>query len=258
MSQPQSILLERKDGVLTLTINRPEVLNALDPAAHLSLHHAFDDFANDDSLRLAIVRGSGNKAFCVGSDLKVRTAMGGDDMPPTGFGGLAERFDLKKPVIAAVNGHAIGGGLEMVLACDLAVAVSTAKIGLPEAKIGLAAAGGLHRLARQLPTKMAMEVALTGQLFSAERAQSLGLINKVVEPEHFDQAIEELVNQLLTCAPLSHQATKEMMQEGLKASSLEGAFAATYPSYETLLTSEDAKEGSLAFLEKRPAVWKGK
>ncbi len=258
MSEEGSLLSEKRDGVLFLTINRPSVLNALDPATHLKLHETFNDFAKDSSLRLTVIRGAGEKAFCVGSDLKVRTEMGGDDMPPTGFGGLAERFNLNKPVIAAVNGHAIGGGLEMVLACDMAIAVSTAKIGLPEAKIGLAAAGGLHRLARQLPMKLAMEVALTGQLFTAEKAQSLGLINSVVEPEDFDKAVSELVATLLNAAPLSHQATKEMMQQGLGATTLEEAFADTYPAYERMLASEDAKEGSEAFLEKRSPVWKGK
>jgi enoyl-CoA hydratase/carnithine racemase len=258
MSDDETIILEQRNGVLYLTINRPDVLNALDPASHLKLHQAFNEFSDNDSLKLAVLRGSGNKAFCVGSDLKVRSEMGGDDMPPTGFGGLAERFDLKKPIIAAVNGHAIGGGLEMVLACDMAIAVSTAKIGLPEAKIGLAAAGGLHRLARQLPMKAAMEVALTGQLFSAEKALALGLINSVVAREEFDTVVEGLVDKLLACAPLSHQATKEMMQKGLEASSLEAAFATSYPAYEAMLESEDAKEGSLAFLEKRTPVWKGK
>ncbi len=153
------------NDVMEVSIQRPEVLNALNIQAHAELADVFDKFANTSSLNIAVIRGSGERAFCVGSDLKERALVGSDMMPPSGFAGLTERFDLDKPVIALVNGDAIGGGLEIILACDLAIAVDTARFGLPEPKVGLAASGGLHRLARQLPLKRAMEISLMGKLF---------------------------------------------------------------------------------------------
>ena len=258
MTTPETIRVETDGPVMTLTIDRPSVLNALDPTSHSQLAAAFDRYAADDGLFVAIITGAGEKAFCVGSDLKVRTEMGGDDMPPTGFGGLAERFDLTKPVVAAVNGHAIGGGLEIVLACDMAIAVSTAKFGLPEVNVGLAAAGGLHRLARYVPMKQAMQIAMTGELFSAEKALKFGLINQVVTAEELSGALQTLTDQLLQSAPLSLSATKQMMLDGLSKPSLQAAFEAHYPAYEAMLASEDAIEGSNAFLEKRPPNWKNR
>jgi crotonobetainyl-CoA hydratase len=139
------------DDIMEVSIQRPDVLNALNSQAHSELADTFDKFAKDSALNIAVIRGSGERAFCVGSDLKERSEFGSDRMPPSGFAGLTERFDLEKPVIALVNGDAIGGGLEILLACDLAIAVDTAHFGLPEPKVGLAASGGLHRLARQLP-----------------------------------------------------------------------------------------------------------
>ena len=258
MTTPETIRVETDGPVMTLTIDRPSVLNALDPTSHSQLAAAFDRYAADDGLYVAIITGAGEKAFCVGSDLKVRTEMGGDDMPPTGFGGLAERFDLTKPVVAAINGHAIGGGLEIVLACDMAIAVSTAKFGLPEVNVGLTAAGGLHRLARYVPMKQAMQIAMTGELFSAEKALEFGLINQVVTAEELSGALQTLTDQLLQSAPLSLSATKQMMLDGLSKPSLQVAFEAHYPAYEAMLASEDAIEGSKAFLEKRPPNWKNK
>ena len=258
MTTPETIRVETDGPVMTLTIDRPSVLNALDPTSHSQLAAAFDRYAADDGLYVAIITGAGEKAFCVGSDLKVRTEMGGDDMPPTGFGGLAERFDLTKPVVAAINGHAIGGGLEIVLACDMAIAVSTAKFGLPEVNVGLTAAGGLHRLARYVPMKQAMQIAMTGELFSAEKALEFGLINQVVTAEELSGALQTLTDQLLQSAPLSLSATKQMMLDGLNKPSLQAAFEAHYPASEAMLASDDAIEGSNAFLEKRPPNWKNK
>jgi crotonobetainyl-CoA hydratase len=258
VSAADSIRVDTDGPVLWITIDRPTVLNALDPASHRRLSAAFDRYAAEDGLRVAVITGAGDRAFCVGSDLKVRAEIGGDDMPPTGFGGIAQRFDLTKPVVAAVNGHAIGGGLEIVLACDLAIAVSTAKFGLPEAKVGLAAASGLHRLARQLPEKWAMRIALTGELFSAEAALGFGLINEVAAPDVYQDAVRRLVDQLLAAAPMSQRATKQMMRAGLDQPSLAAAFAGRYPEYDAMLASEDAREGSRAFLEKRPPVWRNR
>ena len=142
--------------------------------AHAELADAFDRFAENSALNISLVRGAGERAFCVGSDLKERAHVGTDQMPLSGFAGPTERYDLDKPVIALVNGDAIGGGLEMILACDLAIAVDTARFGLPEPKVGLAASSGLHRLARQLPLKLAMEIALSGQLFDVSNLGNWG------------------------------------------------------------------------------------
>lgn len=249
----------RIDGpAMHIVINRPEVMNALDPAAHVELAAAFDRYAAGDDLRVAVITGAGDRAFCAGSDLKAREAAGGDDLPATGFAGLTERFDLNKPVIAAVNGHAIGGGMEIVMACDLAVAVRHAKFGLPEPGIGLAASGGLHRLARQVPMKQAMEIALTGRLFGADEAFRYGLVNRVVDAGGLSSAIGDLIGELAQGAPLSLQATKQMMLDGLSAPLLEAAFRADYPAFAKMLASEDAREGSRAFMEKRKPVWKGR
>ena len=243
---------------LHVTIDRPEVRNALHPPAHRELSKAFDVFEADDSLHCAVIAGAGEKSFCTGSDLKYRAATGDTFIPETGFAGLAERFGLTKPVIAAVNGDAVGGGLEIVLACDLAVAVETARFGLPEPRVGLAASGGLHRLARQIPMKHAMDIALSGRLFSADEARAMGLINQVVPQGALAETIDELVEALSLCAPLALRATKQMMLEGLDKPTLAAAFASDFPAYQAMLRSEDAREGPLAFSQKRKPRWQGK
>lgn len=258
MTSFEHIAVHTDGPVLAIRIHRPEVMNALHPPAHFELHRAFDHYAQTDELRVAVITGSGERAFCAGSDLKVRSAEGGDDFPATGFAGLTERFNLYKPVVAAVNGVAVGGGLEIVLACDLAIAAEHASFGLPEPRVGLAAAGGLHRLARQLPMKQAMEIALTGGRVSAQRALEIGIVNRVVAADRLDRAVETLVAELLACAPLSLMATKQMMHEGLAAGSLRAAHGADYLAHSAMLASGDAVEGSAAFLERRSPVWKGR
>lgn len=244
------------NDVMEVSIQRPKLLNALNIQAHAELADVFDKFANASSMNIAVIRGSGERAFCVGSDLKERAEVGSDMMPPSGFAGLTERFDLDKPVIALVNGDAIGGGLEIILACDLAIAVDTARFGLPEPKVGLAASGGLHRLARQLPLKRAMEISLMGKLFDATTASDLGLINEVVPRKSLEKTKERYLSDLRECSPLALRATKQMMLQGLAQGSLENAFRANYPSFQRMLASEDAKEGVQAFAEKRKPVWK--
>ncbi|MDG2197579.1 MAG: enoyl-CoA hydratase-related protein [SAR324 cluster bacterium] len=244
------------NDVMEVSVQRPEVLNALNIQAHAELADAFDKFANDSALNMALIRGSGERAFCVGSDLKERAQVGSDHMPPSGFAGLTERFDLDKPVIALVNGDAIGGGLEIILACDLAIAVDTARFGLPEPKVGLAASGGLHRLARQLPLKRAMEISLKGQLFGAVEAKELGLINEIVPRQSLEDMKKRYLSDLKECSPLALRATKQMVLQGLDHGSLENAFKAHYHCFQQMLASEDAKEGVQAFSEKRKPVWK--
>jgi crotonobetainyl-CoA hydratase len=181
MSAFEHILAKPDEAILWITINRPQVLNAFNPLAHRELSAALDSFAASPDLRVAVITGAGDHAFCVGSDLKARAAANADDHPPTGFGGISHRFDLAKPVIAAVTGLALGGGVEIVAACDLAIAADHAEFALPEPRVGLAAlgGGGLQRLARHLPLKYAMELVLTGRRFGAEEAKRIGLINDV-------------------------------------------------------------------------------
>jgi enoyl-CoA hydratase/carnithine racemase len=251
---------ETTDRTLVLTIDRQDRRNALDPDAHHQLATLFDSFAGNDRHLVAIVTGAGDRAFCAGSDLSVAASLDRANLPSTGFAGLAERFDLTKPVIAAVNGDAIGGGMEIVLACDLCVAVPGARFALPEPQVGLAASGGLHRLARQMPQKWAMEVALTGRLFSAEAAAAMGIVNRIA-PVGAGGALamaREMAEMICGNAPLAVRATKEMMMTGLDLPDLETAYAAHYPTFEAMLESEDAAEGRAAFLQKRKPQWLGR
>jgi enoyl-CoA hydratase/carnithine racemase len=260
MDDYQHCLVERDGPVLTITINRPHVLNALHPPAHHELARAFDDFAADPDLRVAILTGTGERAFCVGTDIKARAELGRDDHPDSGFGGITMRFDLFKPVIAAVNGLALGGGLELVAACDLAVVADHVRLGLPEPLVGLAAmgGGGLQRLARQLPLKQAMGLVLSAKSIDAGEALRLGLVNQVVPARDLPAAARALAEDLLAGAPLALEAAKQVMLRSLAEPDLEKAMLATYPAAERMLASEDAKEGLRAFVEKRKPRWIGR
>ena len=260
MSGSEHLIVEREGAILWIAINRPAALNALSPAAHRELSAALDTFAADGALRVAVITGTGERAFCVGSDLKQRSIGNKDDHPPTGFGGISHRFDLAKPVIAAVNGLALGGGVEIVAACDLAVAADHAEFGLPEPKVGLAAlgGGGLQRLARNMPLKYAMELVLTGRRFGAEEAKRIGLINDVVPGDQLKARVRQMAGAIIEGAPLAIEASKRVMLESLAMPDLKTALTATYPAAERMLASEDAREGPRAFVEKRKARWQGK
>ncbi|MGQ0676829.1 MAG: enoyl-CoA hydratase-related protein [Rhodospirillales bacterium] len=249
-----------RDGcVLTITIDRPGALNALNPPAHRELSQAFDRFAVDPELRVAVITGAGSRAFCVGSDLKVRALSNRDDHPPTGFAGITRRFDLFKPVVAAVNGLALGGGVEIVLAADLAIAADHAEFGLPEPLVGLAAlgGGGLQRLARQLPLKQAMALALTSRRIKADEARRIGLVNEVVPADRLAAAVRKLCDDIIAGAPLAIEASKQVMLQSLEKPGLAAAIDARYPAADRMLASEDAAEGQRAFAEKRKPRWRG-
>lgn len=252
--------LERSGLILTITINRPEVLNALHPAAHAELARVFDGYATDPDLHVAIITGAGDRAFCVGTDLKALAKSGDHAKPPSGFAGITTRFDLFKPVIAAVNGLCLGGGCEIVAACDLAIAAEDAQFGLPEPLVGLAALGGgaLQRLAREMPMKDAMMLALTGQRIDAQEALRTSLVNRVVPRMHLMDCAHALARQILDCAPLAVQATKQVMLQSLQHSDLQSAIGARYTAAERMLASEDAVEGPLAFAQKRKPQWKAR
>lgn len=254
------IRLEREDGLLTITLDRPEVLNALHLPAHVELSQAFDRYAANPDLRVAIVTGAGDRSFCVGTDLKSLAVTGDYEYPQGGFAGITKRFDLFKPVIAAVNGLCLGGGVEILAACDLAVASDHAQFALPEPLVGLAALGGgaLQRLARQLPMKEAMWLVLTAQRIDAAEARRIGLINRVVPRGEALAAAKDIARGLLACAPLALEASKQVMLQSGGQPSLEAAMRAHYPAAQRMLASEDAREGPRAFAEKRKPQWRGR
>jgi enoyl-CoA hydratase/carnithine racemase len=249
-----------RDGhVTTITIARPEVMNAIHPPASRELADAFDAFAADPEQWVAILTGAGEKAFSAGNDLKSQAAGNKIDGPASGFGGITARFDLGKPVIAAVNGLALGGGFEMVLACDIAIASENAAFGLPEPRVGLAAlAGGLHRLPRQIGMKPAMGMLLTGRRVGAREALALGIVNEVVAPAELMAAARRWADQICECSPVSVRTTKRVALDGLAHPSLEAAMSARYPAIVELVKSADFIEGPRAFAQKRKPNWSGK
>lgn len=251
--------VETADGMAIITIDRPEVMNALHLEAHQELSAAFDFFGNDHSLRVAIITGTGDRSFCAGTDLKSLAVTGPYEYPRGGFGGITKRFDLWKPVIAAVNGLCLGGGAEILAACDLAVAAEHAEFSFPEPRVGQAALGGgaLQRLARQLPMKHAMWLALTAQRIDATEAKRIGLINQIAPKAEVLEAAKAIARTIIACAPLSIEATKQVMLESVGKPNLEAAMAASYPAAERMLASRDAKEGPLAFAQKRTPQWQG-
>jgi enoyl-CoA hydratase/carnithine racemase len=250
---------ETGDHILTVTLNRPEVMNALHPPANAELAGVFDDFAADDDLWVAIVTGAG-RAFSAGNDLKYQ-ASGGDmsGQPSTGFAGLTARYDLLKPVIAAVNGVAMGGGFEIALACDLIVAGESALFALPEPRVGLAAlAGGLHRLPRAIGTKRALGMILTGRRVGPDEGKELGFVNDVVPDDELLDAARGWAAQILECSPMSIRASKQAVYEGLEYAGARAASEAKYTAVREMAQSEDFVEGPKAFAEKRPPQWKGR
>lgn len=256
----EHIRVEVDDGILTITLDRPAVLNALHLPAHIELSRAFDAYAADPALRVAIITGTGERAFCVGTDLKSLAQTGDYEYPYGGFAGITKRFDLFKPVIAAVNGLCLGGGVEIVAACDLAVADEHAQFGLPEPLVGLAALGGgaLQRLARQMPMKDAMALVLTAKRIDATEARRISLINEVVSRGQALARAQALAREMLACAPLALQASKQVMLQSLAEPGLAAAMSRTYSAAQAMLASEDAKEGPRAFAQKRKPSWQGR
>ena len=250
--------VEKDDHIMTVTIERPDRLNALHPPANAELGEVFDDFAADDDMWVAIITGRG-RGLSAGNDLRYQ-AEGGERVPmPRGFGGLTSRFDLNKPVIAAVNGVAMGGGFEIALACDLIIASEKALFALPEPKVGLAAlAGGLNRLPRQIGPKRALGMILTGRHVPAEEGLQLGFVNEVVPHDELLAATRRWAEQICACAPLSIRASKDVVYRSLDSASLQASIQAQYDSVKAMVKSEDFIEGPKAFAEKRPPAWKGR
>lgn len=256
----------RKDGhVARVTLDRPEVLNAMDLQMHAELGEVWDDVEADDEIRVVVLTGAGDRAFSVGQDLRERAALDAGGAQRTSFGSrglpgwprLTERFELTKPVVAAARGYALGGGFELLLACDIVVAAEDAVFGLPEVRLGLVpGAGGAFRLARQLPLRKAMGHLLTGRRMSAAEAARFGLVNEVVPAAELDACVEGWVADLLAAAPLAVRAVKQAVLRSVDMP-IEDAFTAEYPEESRRRTSHDAVEGPRAFAEKRDPAWRG-
>jgi crotonobetainyl-CoA hydratase len=251
----------RRDGsILEITLDRPKA-NAIDVATSIAMGEVFMGFRDDPDLRVAILTGAGDKFFCAGWDLKA--AAEGEaydaDYGPGGFGGLTELHDLDKPVIAAVNGLAFGGGFELALSCDLIVAAVHAEFCLPEIKVGVLADAATFRLPKRMPRNIAMELLMTGRRMGAEEAARWGLVNAVV-PSAMEHA-RELAALLAGGPPVALAAIKAVVRE-TELLSNEECYAlmrsGNLAAFEAMLASEDAKEGPRAFAEKRKPVWKGK
>ncbi len=249
------VLTQVEDGVLIVTINRPEARNAMNKAAAEGIAAAMDRLEAEDDLRVAIVTGAGG-TFCSGMDLKGFLRGESPSIEGRGFGGLSQ-WTPKKPVIAAVDGYALAGGMELALSCDLIVANSGAKFGIPEAKRGLAAAaGGLIKLPRQIPPRIAMELALTGDFIDAKRAYELGFINRIVEGPALEGA-KELARKIADNGPLALIASKAIVRDSHTWSDAE-MWSKQAGYIAPVFSSSDAREGAAAFAEKRKPNWQGK
>ena len=255
-SESQAVLTERRDKVLVITINRPDQRNAVNAAVAAGIGHALDELDADDGLAIGVLTGAG-KGFCAGMDLKAFVTGERPWFEDRGFAGITQRASAK-PLIAAVEGFAVAGGLEVALACDLIVAAKGARLGIPEVKRSLVAAGGgLLRLPRVLPRGVAMELALTGDPLLAERAYELGMINRLAEPgEALDTALT-LAAEIAVNAPLALVGSKRILNESLDWPDSE-FFERQQEISGPIFDSEDAKEGATAFAEKRAPEWKGR
>lgn len=245
------VLSEITNNVLVLTLNRPEAGNALNGALSEGLSNALTEAADNNDIRAIVITGAGEKIFCAGMDLKAFAA--GEDIAKIGMGFAALR-NCKKPLIAAVNGHALAGGFEVVMLCDLIVSVDSARFGIPEVKRGLFAAGGGVRLPARIPLAVAMEMGLTGDPIDAARAKELGLINQVVPAAELRDAALTLAARVSANGPLAVQATKQLMLDEIG----NGNPALLGELQKKVFTSEDAKEGATAFAQKRAPEWKGR
>lgn len=251
----EEVLTQEEDGILIITINRPEAKNAMTKAASEAIAAALDRLDAEDSLRVGILTGAGG-TFCSGMDLKGFLRGESPSVPGRGFGGLTE-CGPAKPLIAAVEGYALAGGMELMIACDLIVANDKAKFGIPEAKRGLAAAaGGLMKLPDLIPAKIAMELALTGDFIDTARAYELGLINRVTSGDALSAA-KELAAAITANGPLAVKVSKQIIVES-RGWPLDKRYEEQAKLLPQVFMSEDAREGSLAFAEKRAPNWKGK
>jgi enoyl-CoA hydratase/carnithine racemase len=250
----------RDEQIFIVTMNRPEKRNSMPPESHLQMEKLWDEFVADPNLRVGILTGAGDKAFCSGSDLSGYQAGYDGTLPRSGGGGLTHRLDCRKPIIAAVNGLALGGGFEIMLCCDLAVAAENAQFALPEPLVGAGAfGGGIPRLCRKMPHAIAMEIILTGRRLSAEEALKFGLVNQVVPQGGALEAAKQVALAILRGAPLSIAASKQVADMALYGKSLADILAEEDGEpKQSVMRSADLLEGIKAFFEKRPPRWQGR
>ena len=256
-----SVHYDVRDHVATVTIDRPDVLNAIDLATEAELQRFWTDLESRKDARVIVLTGAGARAFCVGADMK-NPSTGGLEYwaraRPGGFGGIALRETLNLPLVARVNGFALGGGFEMVLGCDIVVACAEASFGLPEPLVGrMPLDGGMTLLQRQMPHRLAMGMLLTGARIGAAQALDWGLINEVVPRAELDAAVARWVERILACAPLSLQAIKQVVRHTASLTPVQ-AQALRLPALVAALQSEDSQEGVRAFQQKRKPVWQGR
>ena len=256
-----NILFEKKNSIAYVTVNRPKVLNALNMATMEELRTAFHEIKNDDTVRVVILTGSGEKAFIAGADiseLAKHDAVSGKEYTHRGQSVLNLIENLGKPVIACINGFALGGGCEIAMACTMRMASEAAKLGQPEVKLGIIPGyGGTQRLPRLIGKGLAMQFLLTGEMISAQEAHRIGLVNEVTTPSELISRAEAIAQKIIANGPLAVQYTMEAVNKGMETPLAEGLYMEAV-LFGAACATEDKKEGTTAFLEKRQAQFKGK
>ena len=261
MADFTNIIYQKKGRIAYVTINRPQRMNAVDPDTSRELLQAFSDFRDDDELWVSILTGAGEKAFSAGADLVAMAqalASGDSGLLDVPFGGITREFEIWKPMIAAINGYCLAGGLELALCCDIRIAAEHATFGLPEpTRAIIPGAGGTQRLPRAVPLAFAMEVMFTGSRFDAPTALRFGLVSRVVPADQLMPTVEEVAGKVLECGPLAIRAIKQAVLQGRQMTLEEGLKLEAQLS-EAVFRTEDAREGPTAFTQKRKPEYKGR